>query len=288
MAVVSVVGPYRSGKSFLLYVLAKPLVFVLFPPPPPPSPNFIGRFRAEQQSADGPHQRFRARLNRAAGNDGRLVLGRSARCERHGFDSGQCPLFSAVCCTHLTHALLLACSGQLDTEGMYSPHVPAAYDAKMFALSLIFSSTLLYNELGVLSQQDVDRFQYLARLTVQFLDKTNVNATAPAGGAAAGAGASAAARLGAAGRDLTRPPALHELNRPAFFWVLEDFNLDLPVGQTPEQWLSEFLRSNRDGESAAAQTKKLFAGGELVSGSGGGSWNRGEGILSQLPYSLCS
>jgi hypothetical protein len=49
----------------------------------------------------------------------------------------------------------------LDTEGLYSPHVPANYDAKIFALALIFSSTLVYNELGVLNQQSVDRFQYL-------------------------------------------------------------------------------------------------------------------------------
>ena len=59
----------------------------------------------------------------------------------------------------------------IDTEGMYSPNIPATYDAKIFALSLILSSTLIYNGSGVLKQQSVDRFQYLTRITLNFLEK---------------------------------------------------------------------------------------------------------------------
>jgi hypothetical protein len=62
----------------------------------------------------------------------------------------------------------------MDTEGLYSPTVPANYDAKMFALALIFSSTLIYNELGVLNQQSIDRFQYVTTLLFISLVPLNV------------------------------------------------------------------------------------------------------------------
>jgi hypothetical protein len=48
----------------------------------------------------------------------------------------------------------------LDTEGFYSNNVTEVYDAKIFSVSALLSSHLLYNTVKIIDQQAIEYLEY--------------------------------------------------------------------------------------------------------------------------------
>lgn len=56
----------------------------------------------------------------------------------------------------------------LDTEGFFSPESNDDYDAKLFAITTLLSSSLVYNTIKNIDQSQVDYLEVLARKTHLF------------------------------------------------------------------------------------------------------------------------
>ena len=92
----------------------------------------------------------------------------------------------------------------LDSEGLGGLAADGAYDATVFALTALLSSTLAYNSHGALDERAIDALGVVARLA------SAARARAPARGDDAALDAHALSR-----------------HLPSFVWVLRDFALDL-------------------------------------------------------------
>ncbi|KNC69969.1 hypothetical protein SARC_17507, partial [Sphaeroforma arctica JP610] len=65
-----------------------------------------------------------------------------------------------------------------DTEGFSSSNVTQHYDSKVFAVSALVSSYLLYNSVKIIDQAAIDYLELLARQTQMFSLKARLNASA--------------------------------------------------------------------------------------------------------------
>lgn len=112
----------------------------------------------------------------------------------------------------------------IDTEGLGGLEAETRYDARVFALSTLLCSTMIYNSLGTVDERAVENLSFIANLTQNI--KIDTSARAGEGGLDSVAG---------------------ELHRffPSFLWVLRDFSLDLvdeegnPI--TPNEYLEYSL-----------------------------------------------
>eukprot|EP01119_Soliformovum_irregulare_P017299 TRINITY_DN5116_c0_g1_i2.p1 TRINITY_DN5116_c0_g1~~TRINITY_DN5116_c0_g1_i2.p1 ORF type:complete len:581 (+),score=179.74 TRINITY_DN5116_c0_g1_i2:223-1743(+) len=114
----------------------------------------------------------------------------------------------------------------MDTEGFFGSDVAEAYDAKIFALTTLLSSHLVYSSIKLIDQSAVDYLELLARRTQLFQLKN-------------------AALNNLSEEQLDVPSFLKGEDFPDFTWVVKDFIQDLD-GASPQSWLEEYLDGNRD------------------------------------------
>jgi hypothetical protein len=104
-----------------------------------------------------------------------------------------------------------------------------AYDAKIFAISSLLSSLLVYNTVGNIDQSYIDYIEILARRAQLFSMKMELK-----------------------NADQTPRNDVELMKFPPLLWVIQDFVLSL-AGQTATQWLNELLRTpSKDGKSSSS------------------------------------
>lgn len=104
----------------------------------------------------------------------------------------------------------------LDTEGFHSPGVDEISDAKMFAISFLISTELIYNSVKLIDQQQVEYLELLTRRSSLFGLRSFATTPDHKGEENPFIGS------------LLQPPSLS--------WCVQDFIQDLQ-GRTPLQWL---------------------------------------------------
>ncbi|GAM25245.1 hypothetical protein SAMD00019534_084200, partial [Acytostelium subglobosum LB1] len=124
------------------------------------------------------------------------------------------------------HPILL-----IDTEGFYSSNVSEAYDAKIFAITTLLSSHLIYNSVKIIDQSALEYLELLARRTQLFALKSQLK---------------------------TDSPLNDILKFPSLTWVVQDFFQD--IGEiTATQWLHNLLKAHsRDQPDANLSIAKIF------------------------------
>lgn len=95
----------------------------------------------------------------------------------------------------------------MDTEGLSSTERSESIDAKIFALSLLLSSTFIFNQMGAIDEHKIEEIGVVTKMTQ--LIKDNMS-------------------NGEENMD-----DLLSQNFPSLFWVCRDFHYDLDEGQTP-------------------------------------------------------
>ncbi|KAL6054572.1 Guanylate-binding protein, N-terminal domain [Balamuthia mandrillaris] len=196
VAVIGVVGPFHSGKSFLMNRL-------------------LGRSKA-----------FRVGPTVDPTTRGLWMWGKPMPLTIHGRNVSV--LF-------------------LDTEGFFSSSVSEEYDAKLFSVTTLLSSYLLYNSVKMVDAAALDYLELLARRTQLFGLKAalkNVDNDGDKREGARMAGGSLAADLEGA------------LQFPPLMWVVEDFFQDTK-GLTPTQWLHSLLQGDKREHSEELQPRGL-------------------------------
>lgn len=218
VAIIGVVGPYHSGKSFLLNAL-------------------INMWRS---------QSFR----RTTGTDAHLDI----KCH---FFSAQNNIFTVgdTVAPKTMGIWLLETDITLedgtkvlfmDTEGFYGQDVSESYDAKVFTASTLLSSYLLYNSIKLIDQSAVEYVEILARRTQLFQIK-NIIRTVDEESIS-----DHLDQLSSSGKQSARSHVLQYNDFPPLTWVVEDFFQDLQ-GMTPAQWLNQYIDGQRD---QSAETKE--------------------------------
>ena len=109
----------------------------------------------------------------------------------------------------------------LDTEGFAANNVSENYDAKVFAVSTMLSSHLLYNSVKIIDQGDIDYLELLARRTQLFALRSQM---------------SKKKWLDDFNEDL--------LTFPPLTWVVQDFFQDIADGETPREWLHRLMTTH--------------------------------------------
>ncbi|XP_030853992.1 guanylate-binding protein 2 [Strongylocentrotus purpuratus] len=111
----------------------------------------------------------------------------------------------------------------LDTEGFAANNVSETYDAKVFAVSALLSSYLIYNSVKVIDQADLDYLELLARRTQLFALRSQLSRAKWA-------------------QDFN-----HDLlSFPPLLWVVQDFVQSLDSDDTasdPKKWLHHMMQS---------------------------------------------
>jgi len=125
----------------------------------------------------------------------------------------------------------------LDTEGFYANSVSEAYDAKIFAVSTLLSSYLVYNSIKIIDQAAIDYLELLARRTQLFSLKSEINSTT----------------------EFQNPDDI--ISFPPLMWVVKDFISDLQ-DKTCSTWLSNMLSGYRrdavDGQKEVSALPSIF------------------------------
>lgn len=109
----------------------------------------------------------------------------------------------------------------LDTEGFAANNVSENYDAKVFAVSTMLSSHLLYNSVKIIDQGDIDYLELLARRTQLFALRSQM---------------SKKKWLDDFNEDL--------LTFPPLTWIVQDFFQDITDGETPREWLHRLMTTH--------------------------------------------
>lgn len=178
IVIISVVGPFHSGKSFLMNQLMKKSSG--FGVGPSVKPTTMGIWMWGQPS-----------VMRAPNNNQQINV-----------------IF-------------------LDTEGFAANNVSENYDAKIFAVTTLLSSHLLFNSVKIINQADIDYLEVLSRQTQLFALRSQM---------------SKSKWLESLNEDL--------LHFPPLTWVVQDFVQETESGETATQWLhrlmSTHIRENDD------------------------------------------
>ncbi|KYQ99920.1 guanylate-binding protein [Tieghemostelium lacteum] len=157
-------------------------------------------------------------LNQLMGTTDKFVVGPTVHPETKGIWI----MASNIQYQGKEHTLLL-----LDTEGFYSSNVSETYDAKIFAITTLLSSHLLYNSVKIIDQSELEYLELLSRRTQLFALKSQIKSSRD---------------NGIDLRDI--------LNFPSLTWVVQDFFQDIEYA-TPNEWLHSLLSSrSRDSDSS--------------------------------------
>jgi len=124
----------------------------------------------------------------------------------------------------------------LDTEGFFANNVDETYDAKVFALTTLLSSHVIYNSIKIIDQAAVDYLELLSRRTQLFqfkMSKTNDSV----------------------------PEDFQEVLRAASFpsltWVVRDFAQRL-TGSSANDYLNQYIHGTRDKNLEGNEIDKIF------------------------------
>ncbi|XP_072015443.1 guanylate-binding protein 3-like [Amphiura filiformis] len=119
----------------------------------------------------------------------------------------------------------------LDTEGFAGSNVSESYDAKIFAVSALLSSYLIYNSVKIIDQADLDYLELLARRTQLFALRSQLSRAKWA-------------------QDFNH----NLLNFPPLLWIIKDFvqalmpsdgpNDALDDASNPQAWLHHMMHSS--------------------------------------------
>jgi len=106
----------------------------------------------------------------------------------------------------------------LDTEGFAANNVTENYDAKVFAVSTLLSSHLLYNSVKIIDQSDIDYLELLARRTQLFALRSQLS------------------------KSKWTTDFNHDmLVFPPLTWVVQDFVQETHNFETPTEWLHRLM-----------------------------------------------
>lgn len=117
----------------------------------------------------------------------------------------------------------------LDTEGLFSSNTSEVYDAKIFAISSLISSVLVYNTVKFIDQSSIEYMEMLIRRAQLFDLKSRSSATEQGHHQSVGLG-----RLG----DLV--------------WVVQDFVQEMHDDETSDEWLQSLLDGHVDETSGVS------------------------------------
>ncbi|PRP79748.1 guanylate-binding protein [Planoprotostelium fungivorum] len=110
----------------------------------------------------------------------------------------------------------------LDSEGFFGENISEVHDAKIFAVSTLLSSQLIYNTFRHISQADVDFLHQLARRAKLFQIKAEKRQEEEA---------------------LENAPEFHF---PGLHWVIRDFIMNLEGESSCTEWLLNRIESTQD------------------------------------------
>jgi hypothetical protein len=127
----------------------------------------------------------------------------------------------------------------LDTEGLGSYQQTETYDIQIFAFSLLLSSYFVYNSLGAIDEQAIDRLSLVVQLTKHIRARKTSNTTHTA--------------------SLDNEADLQSLKAyfPSFLWLLRDFSLELEIAGksiTSREYLERAL-STMEGKGERVEAK---------------------------------
>lgn len=106
----------------------------------------------------------------------------------------------------------------LDTEGFAANNITENYDAKVFAVSTLLSSHLLYNSVKIIDQSDIDYLELLARRTQLFALRSQLS------------------------KSKWTTDFNHDmLTFPPLTWVVQDFVQETHNFETPTEWLHRLM-----------------------------------------------
>ncbi|KAF2076371.1 hypothetical protein CYY_002328 [Polysphondylium violaceum] len=136
------------------------------------------------------------------------------------------------------HNLLL-----LDTEGFYSSNVSETYDAKIFAITTLLSSHLIYNSVKIIDQSALEYLELLSRRTQLFALKSQMKSES----------LQSQKKQQSTITDIKATDHIDSLLQilqfPSLTWVVQDFFQDIG-GITATQWLHNLLKAHsRDSDS---------------------------------------
>ena len=129
IGIISVVGPYRTGKSYLLNQLSNPNK----------SPFGVG-------STVQPHTKGIAVFAKQNGNNKNINhnINLNTNDNNNNKDGPSIVLF-------------------IDTVGLFAPDTSEQSDARVVALASIISSILIFNNMNVIDSQEIDRFNFIVQ-----------------------------------------------------------------------------------------------------------------------------
>jgi len=122
----------------------------------------------------------------------------------------------------------------LDTEGLFASNISEAYDAKIFAISSLMSSYLIYNSVKFIDQSAIDYIELLARRAQLFGVKAEISTS----------------------DDVESLDTF--VSPPKLLWIVQDFVQEMANGITPQEWLVGLLASRKKTESTASSLPELF------------------------------
>mmetsp|Transcript_14371 Transcript_14371/g.43508 ORF Transcript_14371/g.43508 Transcript_14371/m.43508 type:complete len:771 (+) Transcript_14371:24-2336(+) len=141
----------------------------------------------------------------------------------------------------------LKCALLLDTEGIGGLEADAQYDARIFALSSLIASSLVYNSLGSLDEQAISQLSFVARLSehVSFADDDDDDSSEGVG----------------SGESEAETVARLSEFMPSFTWVVRDFSLELASAEgemiTSDEYLELALRPQRGYDASVLERNRL-------------------------------
>ena len=106
----------------------------------------------------------------------------------------------------------------IDTEGFAANNITENHDAKVFAVSTLLSSHLLYNSVKIVDQSDIDYLELLARRTQLFALRSQLS------------------------KSKWTDDFNHDmLTFPPLTWVVQDFAQETHNFETPNEWLHRLM-----------------------------------------------
>lgn len=124
----------------------------------------------------------------------------------------------------------------LDTEGFAANNVTENYDAKVFAVSTLLSSHLLYNSVKIIDQSDIDYLELLARRTQLFALRSQLSKS-----------------------KWTSDFNQDMLTFPPLTWVVQDFAQRTHNFETPTEWLHRLMAGHsRESDNYTISLLEIF------------------------------